>query len=51
MDRERRITVSVTEEFHRSVRIKAAERGVSISEVVRALLRLWLSGKIELPEK
>lgn len=48
MERERRITVRVTEELHRAVRIRVAEKGWAISDVVRTLLRAWLAGEIDL---
>ena len=50
MDLTRRITVKTTEDFHRAVRVRAAELGKPISDIVRQLLVLWLEGKIELPE-
>lgn len=49
MNRERRITVKVEEQLHKAVRVRVAEEGRAISDVVRALLRLWLDGKVELP--
>ena len=49
--KERRITVKVTEALHRTVRVRAAELGRPISEIVRELLKAWLVGDIELPDK
>jgi hypothetical protein len=40
----------MTEEQHKAVRVKAAELGRPVSEIVRKLLDLWVEGKIELPE-
>ena len=51
MEHERRITVKTTEAFHRAVRVRAAELGRPISEIVRELLRLWLAGEVELPAR
>lgn len=51
MERERRITVKATESLHRAVRVKAAELGKPVSEIVRGLLTLWVEGKIELPRE
>lgn len=48
-DESKRITVKVSRQFHRQVRIRAAEHDVAISDIVRALLSLWLQGVIELP--
>ena len=50
MDRERRIMVRAPESLHKAVRVKAAELGRPVSEIVRELLAMWVEGKIELPE-
>jgi hypothetical protein len=42
--------VRMTEEQHKSVRVKAAELGRPVSEIVRKLLDLWVEGKIDLSE-
>lgn len=47
---ERKMMVRMPEELHRAVRVKAAELGRPISEIVRALLTAWVTGKTELPE-
>ena len=49
MKHERRITVKTTETLHKAVRVKAAELGRPVSEVVRGLLSRWVAGEIELP--
>ncbi|MFX1412086.1 MAG: ribbon-helix-helix domain-containing protein [Promethearchaeota archaeon] len=49
MARERRITVRAPEKLHKAVRVKAAELGRPVSEIVRELLELWTAGEIELP--
>lgn len=46
---ERRITVKTTEELHKAVRVKAAEMGRPVSEIVREFLTAWAAGEIELP--
>lgn len=46
---ERKMMVRIGEELHRAVRVKAAELGRPISEIVRAFLRAWVAGEIELP--
>lgn len=46
----RRITLKTDEHFHRQVRVKAAEDGIPVAEVVRRLLALWLTGKVVLDE-
>jgi len=49
MELERRITVKTTEELHKAVRVKAAELGRPVSEIVREFLAAWAAGKIDLP--
>ncbi len=41
----KRISVEVEEKFHRQVKIKAAQDGVRIADVVRDLLKGWLAPK------
>ncbi len=41
----KRISVQVDEDFHRRVKIKAAEDNVNIADVVRDFLDKWLQGK------
>lgn len=49
--KERRITVKVTEALHKAVRVRAAELGRPVSEIVRALLKAWLAGEVDLPSE
>lgn len=51
MDLTKRFTVKTTESFHKAVRVRAAELGQPISDIVRDLLKMWLEGKIQLPDK
>ena len=44
---EKRITVNVSENLHKAVRVKSAEQGRPISEIVRMLLEKWTNGEIE----
>ena len=48
-DQERKIMVRVPEELHKAVRVKAAELGRPISEIVRQFLRAWVSGELDTP--
>ena len=48
MTPERSMMVRMPDELHRAVRIKAAEIGRPISEIVRDLLQGWLAGQFEL---
>jgi plasmid stability protein len=50
MASERMMMVRMSEELHKAVRVRAAELGRPMSEIVRALLTAWVTGKIELPE-
>jgi len=49
MTQERKLMTRMTEELHKAVRVKAAELGRPVSEIVRELLSGWVSGEIELP--
>lgn len=51
MTEERRIMVRVSEDLHRTVRVKAADLGRPLSEIVRGLLRQWVDEKIETPSE
>jgi plasmid stability protein len=50
MAKERTMMVRMSEELHKAVRVRAAELGRPISEIVRALLTAWVTDKIELSE-
>lgn len=49
MDEDKKIMVRVPEELHKAVRVKAAELGRPISEIVRQFLRAWVSGELLTP--
>jgi len=49
-EQEKRITVSVLDSLHRAVKSKGAAQGLTMSDVVRALLQAWVEDRIELPE-
>lgn len=44
---EKRITVKVAEKKHRLIRMKAADLGITISDVVRELLDRWIAGELK----
>jgi len=46
--KERRITLWINDELHRQVKAHAALQGLSMSEVVRRLLTLWLRGEVDI---
>ena len=50
MAQEHKLTVRISETDYRPVRVKAAELGRPVSDIVRTLLSMWVEGKIELPE-
>ncbi len=49
MAQERKLMVRMTEAQHKAVRVKAAELGQPVSEIVRELLAAWVEGKITIP--
>lgn len=51
MTEERRIMVRTSEDLHRAVRVKAADLGRPVSEIVRGLLRQWVEGRLETPSE
>lgn len=50
-EQEKRITVKVSEELHRRVKIKAAMVGKSVSDVLREYLDSWVEEPVSEPEK
>ena len=38
----KRLTVDVSDDFHRRVKVKATQEGKTISDVLRELLQRWL---------
>ena len=49
MDLDRRLLIRMSEEQHKAFRVRAAELGVPMSEIVRALVELWLECEVQLP--
>ncbi len=49
MGEERKMLVRVSEDLHRAVRVKAADLGRPVSEIVRGLLRQWVEGRVATP--
>jgi plasmid stability protein len=43
--------VRMSDDLHRAVRVKAADLGRPVSEIVRGLLRKWVEGKVETPSE
>ena len=46
---QEKATLSMPDGLKRQARAKAILEGRSLSGVVRALLRMWLAGEVELP--
>ena len=44
---ETKTTLRLPQSLLREARVKAVRQGLSLSEVIRRLLRLWLSGQVE----
>jgi predicted DNA binding CopG/RHH family protein len=49
MIKERSLTVRMSEDLHRAVRVKAAELGIPVSRVVRGFLSRWVEGESDTP--
>ncbi|MBN1220296.1 MAG: ribbon-helix-helix protein, CopG family [Anaerolineae bacterium] len=47
MSKERRLMVRLTEEQHKAVRVRAAELGKPVSEIVRAFFTAWLKNEVK----
>ena len=43
--------VRLPDDMHKALRVRAAELGIPMSEIVRELLEAWLEGRVELPTK
>lgn len=50
MAKEHKLTVRISETEYRPVRVRAAELGRPVSEIVRELVTAWAAGEIELPK-
>ena len=48
MTDKRMVNVRMAEADYKPVRVKAAEQGLSVSEVIRRLFALWVAGKIDI---
>ena len=47
--RQPKLTLVISDNLRRKARAKAITQGTSLSAVVRAFLKLWVAGEIELP--
>jgi len=50
-DGKKRISVEVGKEFHKKIKIKAAQDEVNIADLVRALLGSWVSGEVKVEQQ
>lgn len=46
-EKERRLAVRLEEEQHRKAHEKAANQGMTLSDVIRRLINKWLKGEID----
>jgi len=46
MQDEKRVTVKVPGDLHKLARVKAAQEGVVISDLVREWLQAWIAGEL-----
>jgi len=44
-----RLSVPLTDEQHRAIKVRAAQAGVAQAEIARRLLLAWVAGKLNLP--
>ncbi len=49
MTPDRTLVVKLPDDLHRAFRVRAAEKGVYMSDIVRGLIEGWLSEEVELP--
>jgi hypothetical protein len=47
----KRLTVVLSDDEHKQIKVAAAAAGLSMGDVLRRLLALWLAGKVKLPKK
>jgi len=48
---KKRISVEVEGDFHKQVKVKAAQDGVKIADLVRALLGSWIKGDVKVVQQ
>jgi len=46
MQNEKRVTVKVPGDLHKLARVKAAQEGVALSDLVREWLQAWIAGDL-----
>jgi antitoxin component of RelBE/YafQ-DinJ toxin-antitoxin module len=49
--KEKRVTVKLEEELHTQAFEKAEKKGMTLSEVIRRLLKRWLKGEVDVSER
>ena len=51
MTPDRTLFVKLPDDMHKALRVRAAELGIPMSEIVRELIETWLEGRINLSVK
>lgn len=46
---EHKMTLRIPAKLHKAAKVKATQTDVTLSEVVRQLLGLWVSGEVTIP--
>ncbi len=46
----KRLSVPLTDKQHQAIKVRAAETGLPLTQIVRRLLFAWLRGELEVPE-
>ena len=49
MTPDRSLVVKLSDDMHRAFRVRSAELGIPMSEIVRDLIQAWLEGRVILP--
>ncbi len=51
MPKRQRVNLSMPDQLKNTARARAILEGKDLSQVVRKLLRMWLEGKVQLPQE
>ena len=45
---EHKMTIRIDKELHKAAKLKAVESEITLSEIIRDFLRLWVDGELDL---
>jgi len=51
MEKTKRVIADLPIRYHKAVKARAAEVGLSVKEIILRFLLAWVKGEIELPQK